>query len=217
MSNGSWENIYIKQGQIQIDVLDSVIDAVKVFQFRKCTNILDLGCGTGRHTMYLSDKGFNLYACDISKKGLDIAKKKLKKEKINGIKFSVQDMYSLKYKNNMFDGVLCIWVQGHGYKDQVQKGIDEIYRTLKPEGVVITDFVTIEDPTYGIGKKVALNTFVGGREGEEDIPHFYSTKNELKEMFSNYSSIDIKDKIYSFQDSKGIEYKIIAVIVTAIK
>ena len=126
-------------------------------------------------------------------------------------------MYTMKYKNNMFDGVLCIWVQGHGYKDQVQKGIDEIYRILTPEGIVITDFVTIDDPTYGIGEKIALNTFIGGREGEENIPHFYTTKNELKEMFSQYSSIEIKDKIYSFTDNKNTEYKIVTAIVTAIK
>jgi len=68
MSNGSWENIYINQGQVQIDVLDSVIDASNVFEYRKCKNLLDLGCGTGRHSMYLSGKGFDLYACDISKK-----------------------------------------------------------------------------------------------------------------------------------------------------
>jgi len=176
-----------------------------------------LGCGTGRHTMYLSDQGFSLYACDISKKGLVLAKKNAKKVKNNGIKFSVQDMYSMKYKNNTFDGVLCIWVQGHGFKDQVQQGIDEIYRVLNPEGIVITDFVTIDDPTYGVGEQIALNTFIGGREGEENIPHYYTTKNELKEMFSKYSSIDIQNKNYIFHDYKNTEHKIVSAIVTAIK
>jgi len=83
-----------------------------------------------------------------------IAKKNAKKVKNNKIKFSVQDMYSMKYKNITFDGILCIWVQGHGYKDQVQKGINEIYRVLNPEGIVITDFVTVMIPLMVLVNKL---------------------------------------------------------------
>ena len=40
-------------------------------------NVLDLGCGTGRYTIFLAKTGFDVYACDLSEKAIEIVKKEL--------------------------------------------------------------------------------------------------------------------------------------------
>lgn len=217
MKNGSWEKIYLGQGKVQVDLLDTVVEAVNYFEQSKCKNVLDLGCGTGRNTIYLASRGFKVSACDISKTGIELTKKQADSLGFMDINYSIEDMFRLTYDDNSFDGVLCIWVQGHGTKKEVQQGIDEILRVLQKDGTVVTDFVTIGDSTYGIGKEIDQNTFVGGRPGEEEIPHFYTSKEELYLMFSGYKSINIKDKSYHFTDIQGNEHIIEAAVVRAIK
>lgn len=217
MSNGGWENIYVNQGRVQIDVLDSVVDAVEVFNKKGYKDVLDLGCGTGRHTYFMADRGFNVHACDISDAGLKITKELIQDAGLENVEYSIQDMYSLTFKDNLYDAILCIWVQGHGIKEEVEKGIKELYRVLKEGGTVITDFVTIEDSTYGIGTEIAPKTFVGGRPGEENIPHYYTTREELEIMFKNFTEVELRDKVYRFNDKEGIEHKIIAIVVEAQK
>ncbi|AHV98829.1 class I SAM-dependent methyltransferase [Paenibacillus sabinae] len=217
MNNGSWEKIYVEQGKVQIDVLDSVVEAANVFLENKCKKILDLGCGTGRHTYYLVDKGFNVHACDISETGIEITKELLERSEKSNAEYSIQNMYSMTLEDNIFDGVLCIWVQGHGVREEIQKGINEIYRILKNDGIVVTDFVTTEDPSYGIGDEIAPNTFLGGRPGEENIPHYYTTREELCGMFRKFSDVVLKDKVYEFKDTYGNKHRIVAILVTARK
>ncbi|MBU3191869.1 methyltransferase domain-containing protein [Clostridium bowmanii] len=209
--------VYLEQGKVQVDLLDTVVEAVDYFQQAKYKSVLDLGCGTGRNTIYLASRGFKVSACDISKTGIEITKKHTENLGFTNIDYRIEDMYKMTYDNNSFDAVLCIWVQGHGTKIDVQKGIDEIFRVLKKDETIVTDFVTIEDSTYGIGKEIEQNTFMGGRPGEEEIPHFYTSKEELNSMFSRYKNINIKDKAYHFGDIKGNEHIIKAAVVIAIK
>lgn len=217
MSNGSWEKIYLEQGEVQVEVLDTVVEGANIFRSNKCEEVLDLGCGTGRHSIYLASKGFKVYACDLSKSGIEIAKKNAEKYGFRNIKYSIENMYRMNYSDKMFDGILCIWVQGHGTRDQVQRGINEAYRVLRDKGVFFTDFVTVDDVTYGLGDKIADNTFVGGRPGEEGIPHYYTTKEDLTLMFEKYSKVNMYDKTYKFVDKYGNEHKIESIVVNAVK
>lgn len=215
--NGSWERIYTEQGRVQLDILDTAIAARDIFIDKGYKSILDLGCGTGRHTLMLADAGFDVHACDISQAGIDISRKLLEDTGFDDVTYSIQDMYKLKIEDECLDGILCIWVQGHGLREDVAKGILEAYRVLKNGGTFYTDFVIKEDVTYGLGEEIAPDTFVGGRPGEDGIPHYYTTIEELKEFFSVFSDVSVERKTYRFDDQHGNEHVIEAVVVVAEK
>lgn len=217
MRNGSWEKIYLEQGEVQVEVLDTVVEAVKLFNTKGYKEVLDLGCGTGRHTIYLASNGFEVSACDISKTGIEITKTRAEKYGFENIRYGIENMYNMSYKDERFDAILCIWVQGHGMREEIQNGINEAHRILKDKGTFFTDFVTVDDITYGIGDEIADNTFVGGRPGEEEIPHYYTTEKDLRLMFKNYSKLDMYNKTYVFTDDNGNEHKIEAIVVKAEK
>ena len=216
-NNGSWEKIYSEQGEVQHEILNTVVEAVRIFKDKKYHHILDLGCGTGRNTFYLAQNGFQVTACDISETGVSIAKKKADELGYKNIYFGIEDMYDLSYPDISFDAVLCVWTQGHGMRSDMQKSINEIHRILKPGGMTVTDFVTIEDPTFGVGEKIADNTFIGGRPGEENIPHYYTNEDDLKSMFRNFSDVSFIDRTYSFKDDNKVEHIIKAIVVQALK
>jgi len=217
MNNGSWEKIYSEQGEVQHEILNTVVEAVSLFRNKKYLHILDLGCGTGRNAFYLAHNGFKVTACDISETGIIIAKKKAEELGFDNIKFDIEDMFDLNYPDGTFDAVLCVWTQGHGLRSDIQKSINEIHRILKPGGMTVSDFVTIDDPTFGVGEKIADNTFIGGRPGEENIPHYYNTEDDLKSLFRSFSEISFIDRTYRFKDDNKIEHIIKAIVVQAVK
>jgi cyclopropane fatty-acyl-phospholipid synthase-like methyltransferase len=217
MSNGSWESIYVEQGRVQVEVLDTVVEACNLFLNRGYKRILDFGCGTGRHTYYLADKGFEVHACDISEAGVDITRNLIKEAGLTNVTYSIQNLYGMTLAEESYDGIICIWVQGHGYKKEMETGVRELHRVLKTGGTVVTDFVKVEDSTYGGGEEIAPDTFVGGRPGEEGIAHYYTTKNELLTMFEMFKEVSLTDKTYRFSDDSGKTHEIIAVVVVAKK
>jgi len=215
--NGSWERIYTKHGRVQLDVLDTAIQAADIFDKNELENILDLGCGTGRHTLLLADRGFNVHACDISETGIKMTRELIENSGLSNVSYSTQDMYNLNLDSDTLDGILCIWVQGHGIREEIAQGIREAYRVLIKGGIFYTDFVTKDDSTYGIGDEIAPDTFVGGRPGEEGIPHYYTTIEELKELFEIFDEVSIEDKVYRFNDNEENTHEIIAAVVIAKK
>lgn len=196
METKGWENIYRLQGEVQTEVLQVVKEATQLFKEKGYKRIMDLGCGTGRHTIYLAQQGFDVYATDISETGLEITKKKADNLNLTNIIYKQHDMATIPFEDDSFDAVLCIWTTGHGLLNDVRRNVDEMYRVTKPGGIVFADYVSVFDETYGLGTEIEPNTFVGSRPGEEDILHHYSTKEELQNLYAGFSTIRINDIEY---------------------
>jgi len=65
----------------------------KIINLRKNMNVLEVGCGTGRWTFYIAPKIKKIFAIDISKDMIKIAKNKQKKENYNNIEFHCCSAY----------------------------------------------------------------------------------------------------------------------------
>lgn len=73
-----------------------------------------------------------------------------------------------------------------------------MYRVLKKNGYISINFMSIEDDSFGLGKEIEQNTFVGSREGEENIPHYYTDIDELKELLKRFRKIEVFKNEYHF-------------------
>ena len=61
-----WDTTYRVKGVVQKNVLSSVRTAVERLKSAGCERLLDLCCGSGRHTLYLAKAGFDVYSMDVS-------------------------------------------------------------------------------------------------------------------------------------------------------
>lgn len=102
--------------------------------------ILDIACGTGRHTIELKKAGYNVIGIDISEEMIQIAKNKAKNLKYN-IKFVQANIQNLPLITQTIDMVICLFSSFCHLLTQVeqQKATNEIYRVLKKQGIVIID------------------------------------------------------------------------------
>ena len=121
-------------------------------------NALDLACGGGRHTLFLSDHGFHVDAVDISVVALEKLSKRVDPERVTLIEADLdgfdlhEAQYDLIVKTNYLDRGL----------------IARAKKALKKGGIFIVE------------------TYMADAENEkkDSNPDFLLQKGELKEIFS---------------------------------
>ena len=138
------------------------------------TEVLDLGCGVGNDTLYLTEKGFRVVACDYS----DVVIEKTNKEFVNVETKIVDISKPLPFENNSFD--LIIADLSLHYFDQITTKdiMREIKRILTPNGYLIARVNSVDDINYGAGQgeKLEENFFFVERYNKR----FFTTQDAIK-------------------------------------
>jgi len=131
--DADWEAIVnVRDTARETDFIQSVLP--------KKGTILDLCCGTGRHSILLRKRGWNTIGLDLSKNLLAIAKRGMRKE---GVEFPLvrADMRHFPFREQVFDAVICMFTS-FGYlasENEDMKSLKEIQRTLREGGSFLLD------------------------------------------------------------------------------
>ena len=208
-----WDSVFRKEGKVFISPQEDMTKTIKLFKKFNVKRVLDLGCGSGRHLVYLAKHGFDVYGFDIAKHGIKIAREWLKKEKFKS-SLKVGDIYGkLPYGDNFFDAIISVQSVHHGKIEWIRKCIKEMKRILKPDGLV---FITVrkhvakkylpKDKIYGI-KYIAPRTYIilGGQE--KGMPHYRFNKKILRKEFNEFKIRDM------WIDSKSHHYCLLAQLI----
>jgi ubiquinone/menaquinone biosynthesis C-methylase UbiE len=172
----------------------------------KSTEILDVGCGTGWHSIFLAKRDFQVTGIDISKAMIDCAKENVKKANVN-VEFLVGDMRNLNLKKK-FDGVLYL----HSFyylttNDDVKRALKTLSRHLNPNGIVIIFHISIFDLI--LSNSFQKNFLLEREEGKVKritmIRHKIDTEKDILHA-KEYHFIENENKTESF--TCEAEYKI---------
>ena len=159
---------------------------------RKKIKILDVGCGTGTCTWYLTREGFSAYGIDGSKTAIKIAEERFMKEGLKG-EFKVGDLTNISYPNEYFEGGVDIAAIQHNDIKSQRKIISEVYRVLKPHGKFFSMMIAKDSYGYGLGNEIEKNTFGDIEKGPfagKGIVHFFEER-EIRELLHNFRNIMI--------------------------
>ncbi|HEU4614016.1 MAG TPA: methyltransferase domain-containing protein [Kofleriaceae bacterium] len=113
--------------------------------------VLDLGCGYGRHAMELAARGFHVVGLDLSTPLLVRGGEEAHRRGLT-INFVRGDMRELDFENQ-FDGVYCLFSTFGYFDDETnKKTLQNVARALKPNGKVLVeilnrDYVIADLPT----------------------------------------------------------------------
>lgn len=99
-------------------------------KFSAEVSILDIGCGAGFLTRFLSDLGHRVSGIDLSESSLKMAKEK---DILGKIEYCVGSGYALPYPDQTFDVVCAMDLLEH--VEMPQLVINEASRVLKPGGL----------------------------------------------------------------------------------
>lgn len=158
-------------------------------------SVLDVGCGSGSHSLYLQEKGLDVTAIDISKGAVAVAKKR-------GV--SHVEHKDILDETNTFDTIILL-MNGTGIfqeASQVSKYLNHLKSLLKPNGQILIDSSDIqymyEDDDGGLWIDTNANYY-----GELD--YFLSYKGEQDDPMK-WLYIDF-ERLQMACDSVGLKCK----------
>jgi cyclopropane fatty-acyl-phospholipid synthase-like methyltransferase len=105
--------------------------------------VLDLGCGTGRHALFPAAEGYEAYASDISRPGLDEVRRAAEARKLIVDTQLTADLAC--YEPDFFDAVISFGVLYYMSFEAAGACIASVHRILKPGGKFLCVTRTDED------------------------------------------------------------------------
>ncbi|MBU0982128.1 class I SAM-dependent methyltransferase [Patescibacteria group bacterium] len=190
-NNKAWEKIFQKDGKVFIEPHKYMGKIVEVLKKKGAKNILDLGCGSGRHTIFLVKKGFSVFGLDNSSTGLDMTREWLFEEKLSAELRQQEMTEKFPWNNNFFDAVISVQVIHHADIATIKKIISEIERVLKKDGFLFVTVPKLKNQAKKY-KKIEPNTYTPLDGPEKGLPHHYFTETELENFFLNFKILSIE-------------------------
>jgi len=154
-------------------------------------NLLELGTGHGRDSIFFASNGIKVTAFDYSKTGIDILIN-LAKEKNLAINTQVFDIKSpLPFSNSTFDVVYSHMLFNMRFsQEELGFAFSEIRRVLKPGGFNFFSVRNHNDKFYGKGIKVDDEIFdINGF-----VIRFYTEKEILDLIKNDFEILWIKEE-----------------------
>lgn len=188
-----YEKIYHRDDPVRQNEQKRIEEVInEVFRHRE---VLEIACGTGYWTVFLSQVAKSITAIDNNDEALTIARSKQYKNPIN---FQKADAYQLPFGNVSFDGGMANFWFSHIPKEKIREFLDEFHRVLKNDAIV---FMADNIYNEGIGGKLVqkegndntykIRTLDNGNEYE--VLKNYYTESQIRNIFGKY---DIQDIFY---------------------
>ena len=186
-----WEASFLSKPEMfGLEPSIAAAKALKLFQEQNIENIVELGAGLGRDTLFFAKNSIHVEALDYSKTSIEIITSKSKKLKLNNfIKTKIFDIRKkLPFEDNSIDGCFSHMLYCMALSNfDLDNLNNEICRILKPGGINIYTVRHTDDGDYKNG------TYIGEDLYENDgfIVHFFS-KDKVNQLSKGFKVLDIE-------------------------
>lgn len=171
---------------------------------------LDIGCGNGKYSIFMSGKGFNVEALDKNKEILNNCKKHFKENNLK-IKTILSDIQDFDFLENKYSLIIAKNSLHLLKSKEIELIIQKIYNSLRSEGIFFIEIFSTKDPVFRRSKKnlkiIEKNTFFVPKMNCNR--HFF-TKRELKKLLKPFQILYLQQR--KVEDKSNHSHNIIETI-----
>jgi tellurite methyltransferase len=186
-----WTDESVQQDWLTPEPL--VVDALPLLRRRNVQRVVDIGCGIGRHALFLATEGYDVTGIDLSQHGLETARTAARSAGVD-IDYRIGNFTDLPLPDSSVDLALAWNVIYHGDSDVVKTAIAEIQRVLKPGGLFLGTMISKRHTRFGDGTEIRPNTFIVDDDDEKAHAHFYCNDRELVDLLSGFQLFHLQDR-----------------------
>ena len=167
---------FYESGKQEVDRLFKTLarNSIDHTSLQKC---LDFGCGAGRISRWLSEDFETIYAYDVSKNYLEMAKKYLNRQDISNVQFrqltNIDDLENFP----KVDLIYSVIVLQHNPPPIIHRVIVQFMRALNPGGIAFFQL-----PTYKEGYRFLLEEYLGKESMQEEMEMHALPQNAVFEI-----------------------------------
>lgn len=157
--NGVWhyDNLFKSADNAFYELINNIIDQKGICK------ILDLGCGDGFRTRFLSkNPNVHLVGIDISKEGIKIARDK----KIGNAEYLMMDVEQLSFKKHTFDLIIDYGSFSSFNMNYIWPKLKKI---IKPNGILVGIETLGENPLFNMKRKFNIKKKIRTKNLETKI------------------------------------------------
>lgn len=176
-----WEQAHAQGTFDDLAPEPSLVAFVPLLQAAGARRVLDLGCGGGRHLMYLQAQGFQPVGVDFASVALRRAGEVMNLS-LAAKRLVRADMLSLPLRYRSFSAAVSYNVIYHGVIDDVRRALREVHRVLRPGGVARMNFLADSHPRFEQGERVSDKTYRLSRGADAGAVHRFFARDELESM-----------------------------------
>ncbi len=193
-----YDEVYVDKKQTKKEI----IFLNKIFKKHKVKSVLDVACGSGRHTFEIYIKGYKVDGFDLSKELLNIAKKKAK-ESDSKINFYFGNMCNINLKKK-YDALICMFTS-FNYLCEAEEQLSafkSFNKSLKKNGILIIDFGFLWNwIVTNTAKKKLVNVYEkGNKKLIDEIVVNWSALNNIWVQTNNYKGYENNKLIIKEKD-----------------
>ena len=127
-------------------------DEIKMF-----SKVLEVGCGTGQLSLFLSRYKREIYSVDLSIGSLELGEKFRKKNNIENLFFLRMSLFNLFFKKDFFDVIISNGVLHHTANPEM--AFTELVKYLKKDGYIVIGLYHKFGRIYTKIRQFLINTF----------------------------------------------------------
>ena len=191
------------------DFIETILE--REYKTRPAELILDLAAGTGRMTLELASRGYDMTAVDISPEMLDIGRRNAQASGIDGILWLCQDMRGFELYGTVDAVVCCLDSINHLTSSaDVRQCMRLVHNYLYPGGIFVFDINgkgkferVYADRSYVFEEEGSLCVWENFYDERKRICDFYITlfKEEEDGRYSRYDEFQC-ERMYTLRSLK---------------
>lgn len=200
-----WDRIHSKYRDIK-KTYDTDLWLVKhkiYLEKSRDVNVIDLGCGSGHDSFFLSQNGYNVIACDFSEEALCNIRNNIPQVKTKNVNI----LETLPFKTNSIRVVVADLSLHYFSKKDTNKILREISRVLIPKGILLCRVNSDKDINFNFGQGIELE------ENYYEIPEIgrkrFFNENQIKDFFRDWDILYLQENIISRYGKEKSLYEVV--------
>jgi tellurite methyltransferase len=194
-----WQDPKTAQRWRELPPVPEVVVMADLLEIADRWRVLDVGCGVGRHVVYLAARGFEVTGTDNSPEAIRVCTQNLAETGLSA-KLVETDMTQLPTNGHSFDGAIATYAIHHATRATLQQVIGLITQRLKPSGFFVWVTPSLGHCFCGQGEEIEPGTWVSP-EHDSGLPHHYCSEAEIRELLADYD-IELLQEYMLEEDGK---------------
>lgn len=185
-----WDAIFAREGVVFSHPHEDILYLADMLLQCGAQRVLDVGCGSGRHVLSLSQRGLTVYGVDSAPTGIALTRQQLEEAGLSAHLSQCNIFEGLPFADAFFDAILSVQVIHHALLSQIHVLAEEMIRVLKPHGLIFVTVPQLRNQGTHF-QQAEPETYIPLDGREAGLPHHYFTPTELRDLFQPCRLVDL--------------------------